>query len=256
MATKSLYINDLIHRFPSHTFTETTVGSMTKVEFKNASSVLIGVATKLSVVDACRLIRDDLLDAESPEFLSTTVERDALTSVDKGTTILNVTTGRNEVYSGSSWESAAGAGVAGKIAFGSMYEDSASGSAMDSTSKRWVTATQGAVDSNGIVTFSDDSTGDRLVVGTGGAGSYVVSFSCSFTNSGNNDTVAAVHVNDVENVQVKDDADGSSTQHRHLIASGIIVLADNDYISLHLVSSVPANIVAVHNCHLTMHRIS
>ena len=42
MAEKDLYINDLIHRFVTHTFTETTVNSMTKVEFK-AVIILTGV---------------------------------------------------------------------------------------------------------------------------------------------------------------------------------------------------------------------
>ena len=56
MADKNLYANDLIHRFPSHTFTETTVESETKVEFKNASSVVIKTSQNLDVIDAYRNI--------------------------------------------------------------------------------------------------------------------------------------------------------------------------------------------------------
>lgn len=103
MTDKLLYANDLIHRFASHTFTETTVGSQTKVEFKNGSSVLIRSAQKLNAVDAYHAIRHDLLDSEEPDFISTTTQRDALSSVDRGTIIYNTTIGRTEVYNGTKW---------------------------------------------------------------------------------------------------------------------------------------------------------
>lgn len=108
MADKNLYANDLIHRFASHTFTETTVQSETKVEFKNSSSVVIRKSQKLLAIDAYRTIRIDLLGAEVPLFLSTTIERDALTSVDIGTTIYNITINEDETYNGTSWVAAGG----------------------------------------------------------------------------------------------------------------------------------------------------
>jgi len=108
MTDKNLYANDLIHRFASHTFTETTVQSETKVEFKNSSSAVIRKSQKLLAIDAYRAIRNDLLGAEVPLFLSTTIERDALTSVDKGTTIYNITTNEDETYNGTSWVAAGG----------------------------------------------------------------------------------------------------------------------------------------------------
>jgi len=108
MADKNLYANDLIHRFASHTFTETTVQSETKVEFKNASSVVIRKSQKLLAIDAYRIIRNDLLGAEVPLFLSDIPERNALTSVDIGTTIYNITTNKDETYDGSKWIGAGG----------------------------------------------------------------------------------------------------------------------------------------------------
>jgi len=100
---KNLYANDLIHRFASHTFTETSVGSQTKVEFKNAGSTVIRSSQKLNAVDAYHTIRHDLLDSEKPDFISTTTQRDALSSVDQGTIIYNTTIGRTEVYNGTKW---------------------------------------------------------------------------------------------------------------------------------------------------------
>jgi len=113
MTNKNLYINDLIHRYPNHTFTETTIGSLTKVQFKTTSSVIISKAKNIAVIDAYRSIRLDLLGAEVPLFLSTTIERDALTSIDIGTTIYNITTNEDETYNGTSWVAAGGVTVGG-----------------------------------------------------------------------------------------------------------------------------------------------
>jgi len=104
LTDKNLYANDLIHRYASHTFTETTVGSMTKVEFKNAGSVVIGESQNLSVIDAYRTIRNELLEDERPLFLSTTTQRDALTNIDTAVHIHNITVGRDEVYDGTKWQ--------------------------------------------------------------------------------------------------------------------------------------------------------
>lgn len=106
MATKDLYKNDLIRRYASHTFEETTTGSLINVKFKNASSVVIEEATKLVLIDAYRAIRGNLLIGETPAFLSTTTERDALTNVDAGTLIDNITSGHIERYNGVAWKSA------------------------------------------------------------------------------------------------------------------------------------------------------
>jgi len=103
MADKNLYANDLIHRYPSHTFTEATVNSLTKVEFKDGGSVVIGEGIKLKVIDAYRGIRDDLLGGENLAFLSTTTQRNALSSIDKGTQLYNITLGRDEIYDGTNW---------------------------------------------------------------------------------------------------------------------------------------------------------
>lgn len=108
MSDKNIYINDLIHRFPGHTFTELVVGDLTKVSFKDPGSVTIAEQVNLLVLDAYRLIREDLLKAESPSFLSTTSERDALVDVDRGTELLNITVLQNQIFTGSIWLSVGG----------------------------------------------------------------------------------------------------------------------------------------------------
>ena len=105
---KNLYVNDLIHRYPNHTFTETVVGSRTQVEFKDSESVVIGESIKMVVLDAYRSIRLDLLIAQNPEYVCTTIERDALVSINMGTEIYNITESQNQVYSGSGWVAAGG----------------------------------------------------------------------------------------------------------------------------------------------------
>jgi len=105
MAYKDLYKNDLVHRYASHTFVETTVNDETKVEFKNAGSTVIASSQKLDVIDAYRSIRSNFITRENVPFLSTTVERDllALTTTDKGTIIDNITVGRLEKWTGTKW---------------------------------------------------------------------------------------------------------------------------------------------------------
>lgn len=59
---KEVNRDDLLNRFASHTFTETTVGDHTKVEFKDGGSVVIAEATRLVVDDAYLNIRQNLVD--------------------------------------------------------------------------------------------------------------------------------------------------------------------------------------------------
>lgn len=252
---KNIYINDLIHRYSGHTFTEVVTNDLTKVTFKNAGSVVIREKVKMDAIDAYHAIRRSLLASEDPDFLSTTTERDALTNVDRGTAIFNITTLRDESYDGTNWIGAAGAGLMAPFAYGSMFEDS-SGSNHNTTTKAWITAGVGKVDGNGIITFADNAAGDRLVVGTGGAGDYRIGFHVSSTNAGGNSTFAAINVNAVEQVSIKAHHAGDSAQERLLASEGYLPLAENDYITLELISSSPSDIVSIHTCSVLMERLS
>jgi len=106
MSIKELYRDDLLNRFASHTFTETTVGSMTLVEFEDAGSAVVGSSQNLIVDDAYRLIRQDLVGFAGEIMITITeVQRDALTSPETGGLIYN-TDATVEVYSGTAWDPA------------------------------------------------------------------------------------------------------------------------------------------------------
>jgi len=80
MSLKELYRDDLLNHFASHTFTETTVGSMTLVEFKDGSSDVVSQSKNLVDTDAYRTIREDLRGTAGDVVLAiTSTQRDALT---------------------------------------------------------------------------------------------------------------------------------------------------------------------------------
>ncbi len=85
MSLKELYRDDVINRFDgSHTFTETTVGSMTLVEFKDGSSDVVGESKNLVVDDAYIAIREALIGTAGEVTLTLTgTQRDALTLDDE-----------------------------------------------------------------------------------------------------------------------------------------------------------------------------
>jgi len=255
MADKNLYANDLIHRYALHTFTELTVSSMTLVTFKNAGGTIITLSKNLDVIDAYRDIRSNLLDGETPAFQSTTTQRNALTNLDQATLIYNITTSKFEIYIGTAWLSVAGSGVMAPSAYGSMYENNETGSPINATSKGWVTATAGVFDTNSIVTFLNNSSADRLVIGTGGAGNYQVEAKCDQTNAGGNTTLMVVLVNGINSI-VKDEHASDSGDHRQLTANGIVTLADNDYLSIWVASQVPPDLITAYHSSLTINRLS
>ena len=232
MADTDLYANDLIHRFPGYSFLETIVGSMTRVQFRDGGLATVAEATTLVVIDAYKHIREDMLDGQPANFISTTAERDALTGLLNGTQILNDDTYIIDCFDDATWYPTGRA-----QAYGSMYEDNSGGSTLVSASSYsgWVTATAGVVDGNSIVTFNNNSTADYLGVSVGG--DYKISFHASFTNAGGNLTTAAIFVDNNERIEIKDTRQGDSAELRNLVASGILTLADNDEVDLRFHSS-------------------
>lgn len=105
MSLKELYRDDLLNRFASHTFTETTVGSMTLVEFEDGSSVIVGASQNLVVDDAYKTIREDLVGTTGDIMFSlTTTQKNALTSPAAPTQIFDETVGDVQCYNGTEWE--------------------------------------------------------------------------------------------------------------------------------------------------------
>lgn len=98
---KEIIRDDLIGRNPDHTFTETVVGSMTLVEFKDSEGNLVARAKKMDAGEAYASIREDMGLSNEVEIL-TTAERDAITP-NEGTLVINSTTGALSFYLRGSW---------------------------------------------------------------------------------------------------------------------------------------------------------
>ena len=255
MSDHLIWKNDITNRFSPTSLTDATDGDGF-IATAIISSVTIVGAWQMSLWDAYKDLRDKLLNGEDgflPE--TTTTQRDALSSLVPGMLLLNVTTMRGEFYTGSAWISVAGSGRSSPVAYASMWEDSI-GSAHNTTTKAWITAGVGVVDGNGIVTFSDNAAGDRLVIGTGGAGDYLIAFHASVINAGGNVTYAAININTVEQSSLKSEHAGDSSEARMLAASGILTLAAADYITLELTSSTSSDVISIRKCSLTVERIS
>ena len=141
-------------------------------------------------------------------------------------------------------------------AYGGLYEDNSSGSAISATTSYvgWVSATAGVVDGS-IVSFTDNATADRLTIGTGGAGDYRVAFHANVTNSGGKLTTGAIHVNGVEQVAVKMSLTGDSSKAVLLAASNPLTLAVGDYVDLRF-KSESSDTVTVYQPSLNIELIS
>ncbi len=226
-----------------------------------ATAVIGSVTTnsgwKMSKWDAYLDLYEKLHGGEKPIPKSTTAEAAALTGIIDGTPILNITSNTFEICNNSEFQNSAGAGVMKPAAYGNMYEDNASGSAMNSSTRSWITAIAGVFDGNSFISFLNNADGDRLVVGAGGAGDYMIVASCGQTNAGNNKTRMTVLINGTGSTVIKDDQDAHATKHQPLVANGIVTLADNDYLALQVTDpTVWSNVIKVYDCHLTIQRIS
>lgn len=257
MTDYMLWSNDIENRFSPTSLTDAT-----DEDGYIATAVISAVTTnshwRETLWDAYKDLREKLLDGDDkPLPISTTTQREALSGIVKGTIIYNDTTGKVEEYNGTDWATSAGSGTMSDVAYGSMFEHNTSGSAMEDTNKVWITASEGVVDPNGLITFvSDDTNGDYLLVGTGGAGDYQIITTADNTNSGNNVTTMAIHINDVDSTDIEDEQASNSTKPQTLAAHGIHTLADGDRVALHMVSIVSSNIVKTYDCHVTIQRLS
>jgi len=142
------------------------------------------------------------------------------------------------------------------MSFGEMIEDNPAGSPVNSTTENWITASAGLLDSNSLVTFSDQATGDRLVIETGASGIYFVNFTTNFTNDGGNETTATIHVNDVEQTNLKAVHPGDSSSKNNLSGAGFLSLSDADFITFNVVSSTPSDVVELFQCNVNIQRMS
>lgn len=116
MTIKEMCRDDLIGRFASHTFTETVIGSTTKVEFKDGGSAVVAASTKLDVDDAYLNIRENMVGGAAVLFCLTTTEKEALTSVLEGQQLVDTTAGLQETRVASAWVASASAAALETVA--------------------------------------------------------------------------------------------------------------------------------------------
>lgn len=100
---KRLFKTDIENRFPAHTVTEASVGSITTFTLKDAGSVIIARASSNKPLAAVIKLRRQLLNGEDAAFLLTTAQRDALSNPIEGTVIFNTTTKVFNVFESSIW---------------------------------------------------------------------------------------------------------------------------------------------------------
>ena len=146
--------------------------------------------------------------------------------------------------------------------YGGLYENSG-GSAITVTTAGtyygWTTATAGTVAGAGYVTADvADATGDNLLIGASGAGTYFVALACSYSTNQDNRTVeGAVFKNTSEalNIEWKRKA-AVSGDIGSVSAQGFLALAAGDKVSFRLTSSTNGDVVTVKVVNLTIHRVN
>jgi len=256
MTDPNLWKNDINNRFAVTSLTDVIDGAGFV-----ATSVISGVTTnsswKMSLSDAYKDLREKLLDGDDTLLPhSTTTQADALVGIVGGTQILNTTESRQEVNISNVFESAAGSATMGAVAYGSMFENEPTSSTIDPTTQLWISASQGLSDGNGIITFvSSTVDGDHLLVGTGGAGDYMITASCSQTNSGNNVTTMEIRINGGGTTNIKVEGSSNSTKPITLAAHGMHGLSEGDKVSLHLESSISTDSISLFDGSVTIQRL-
>lgn len=256
MTDYNIWKNGITHSFSPTSLTDSSEG-VGFIATAIISSVTTSSRWQMSLWDAYLDLYENLNGGYRPTPKSTTVESSALTGILDGTLILDVTLNRFDVCNSGVFQSSAGIGVMSPSAYGNMLENSSVGSAMDTTTKQWITASSGIFDSSGFITFENNTSGDRIVVGTGGDGDYMIVASCGHTNSGSNETTMTLRINDIDTTIVKEDKNASSVNHRSLISNGILTLNEADYLTMHISDTVtPSNVINVFDCNLTIQRIS
>ena len=111
----NIYENDILNRFPGHTLTFTTNNSIITWSLKDGGSNLIQSYSGQNDDVILRKLRGNLGFADSVLLLSTTAQRDALSSVEDGQEIFNTTLGEQQSFDGTVWKSGGGGDFLGSF---------------------------------------------------------------------------------------------------------------------------------------------
>jgi hypothetical protein len=118
----------------------------------------------------------------------------------------------------------------------------------------WVSASAGNLSS--YITFESNAGGDRLVVGPGGAGSYSVDLSVSFSGSNNIQVEGAVFINNVEQEVIRPHRKLSSSGDLGSMSAGNMVsLSSGDYIDVRFNSNTSSTSINIFYCSLRIVRV-
>jgi len=256
----NLWKNDIENRNPTYSVSHVAVGSGFKVKVVETigGAVVIEGAFTMTLWNAYKSLRLTLLGGENLIPLSTTVQRDALGTILDGTRMWNKDLKRLEICSdgGTAWFSAGGFGLVAPAAYGEMNMNETNGDPVDASSHNVTSFSPGILDTNSLVTFSDNSTGDRLVIGVGGAGLFDMQYNCNFTNDGGEETVSSIFRNGNELLKTMDTRAGDSSDVRGLRGSVFQILNENDYLTMNIVSEEVSDRIETYQCSIKVYRVN
>lgn len=107
----------------------------------------------------------------------------------------------------------------------------------------------------GGVTFADNATADRLVIGANAGGKYMLQVSSSFGATGNSTIKGSIFINGIESTEigfVRKISVGGDTGT--VSPSGVIELADNDIVDFRFTSDGNGDVVNVFGINVNMIR--
>jgi len=104
----NIYENDILARFAGHTLNKTTNVDVITWTLKDGGNNFVQKYDGLDDTGALRQLRINLGFPDSVLLLSTTTQRNALSSVDDGQTIFNTTDNEAQTFDGTVWASGGG----------------------------------------------------------------------------------------------------------------------------------------------------
>lgn len=151
-------------------------------------------------------------------------------------------------------------GNVGPPSYGQLYEDGAGSTITVTTAGTfygWTTASAGLTAGAGfVVADTSNATADRLTVGSSGAGTYLVTFSVSYSGTANRtahwtifkDGVAQGNVSFERKLGTGGDVGSGSCQ-------GMLALVSGNYLDARVTSDNNGDLVVVNHASLTINRV-
>jgi hypothetical protein len=120
----------------------------------------------------------------------------------------------------------------------------------------WVTAIDGETAGSPYITFTNDSTADRLTIGASGAGVYDINVSISFVGASASIVQGAIYKNGSRQDKLSFQRQfPASPQYGVVPISGKLSLAASDYIDLRFTSDGNGDVITISNLNFSIHRV-